>query len=276
MLQFNVVLMYKNGQLTVIDCHQGPLPGLHHVQKFRSVLETRGGFWHGGTVPNALSSTIAPTAVQRGSGFPATPVLASLASEPGVQKVPSPKLDLFVKRNFLTPDLCDQLIAQIDTQRRPSTVSDPNGDASFRTSETCDFLPGNPLGAIVDAALCDLMAIDPVYGEPLQGQRYAVGQQFKLHTDYFEPLGIDYEKFCSIAGQRTWTAMIYLNEPGAGGATRFKAIDKIVQPETGKLLMWNNRLDDGQPNPQTIHQGMKVRAGTKYILTKWFRERPWG
>ena len=31
--------------------------------------------------------------------------------------------------------------------------------------------------------------------------------------------------------------MIYLNEPEAGGATRFKAIDKIVQPETGKLLL---------------------------------------
>lgn len=214
--------------------------------------------------------------LQRGSGFPAAPVLVSLAHQPGVQKVPSPKLNLFVKRDFISADLCTRLMAQIDLQRRPSTVSDPNGDASFRTSETCDFLPGHPLGAIVDSALCDLMAIDPIYGEPLQGQRYAVGQQFKLHTDYFEPLGLDYDKFCSVAGQRTWTAMIYLNEPGAGGATRFKAIDKIVQPETGKLLMWNNRLDDGQPNPQTIHQGMKVRAGTKYILTKWFRERPWG
>ncbi|HEX7694798.1 MAG TPA: oxygenase, partial [Sphingomonas sp.] len=33
---------------------------------------------------------------------------------------------------------------------------------------------------------------------------------------------------------------------------------------------------DGSPNPSTIHQGMKVRAGTKYVITKWFRERPWG
>lgn len=227
-------------------------------------------------MPVSPSPAVADHGMSPGSGFPAGPVLASLARQPGVQKVPSPKLDLFVKRGFLSVDLCDQLMAQIDRQRRPSTVSDPNGDASFRTSETCDFLPGNPLGAVVDAALCDLMAIDPIYGEPLQGQRYAVGQQFKLHTDYFEPLGLDYDKFCSVAGQRTWTAMIYLNEPGAGGATRFKAIDKIVQPETGKLLVWNNRQDDGQPNPQTIHQGMKVRAGTKYVLTKWFRERPWG
>ncbi|OYX39080.1 MULTISPECIES: 2OG-Fe(II) oxygenase [unclassified Sphingomonas] len=213
---------------------------------------------------------------QRGSGLPAAPVLTRIAQHSGVQKVPSPKLTLFLKRGFLSADLCARLIDRIDAQRRPSTLSDPNGDDSFRTSETCDFLPGDPLGQIVDSAVCDFMDIDPIYGEPLQGQRYAVGQQFKDHTDYFEPLGLDYEKFCSVAGQRTWTAMIYLNEPIAGGATRFKAIDKIVKPETGKLLMWNNRQDDGQPNPLTIHQGMKVRAGTKYVLTKWFRERPWG
>ena len=66
--------------------------------------------------------------------------------------------------------------------------------------------------------------------------------------------------------------MIYLNQPEDGGATRFKTIGKTVQPETGKLLAWNNLLPDGRPNPATLHQGMKVRRGTKYVLTKWFRE----
>jgi prolyl 4-hydroxylase len=69
--------------------------------------------------------------------------------------------------------------------------------------------------------------------------------------------------------------MIYLNEPEAGGATRFVEIDKMVNPETGKLLAWNNRTPDGGVNGATLHHGMKVRAGTKYIITKWFRERPW-
>ena len=68
--------------------------------------------------------------------------------------------------------------------------------------------------------------------------------------------------------------MIYLNEPEDGGATRFKTIGKTIQPEAGKLITWNNLLPDGRPNPATLHQGMKVRRGTKYVLTKWFRERP--
>lgn len=203
-------------------------------------------------------------------------IAAHLAAQPGIQRVPSPKLTLFVKRGFLDAGTCAALVAMIDAQRRPSTVSDFNGDAAFRTSETCDLATEDPLVAAVDAAIAAFTGLDPRHGEPLQGQRYAIGQEFKAHTDYFEPNGVDFAKYCSVAGNRTWTAMVYLNEPAAGGATRFKAVDKTIQPETGKLVCWDNHRPDGSLNPATIHHGMKVRSGTKYVVTKWYRERPWG
>ncbi len=202
-------------------------------------------------------------------------VAARLAAAPGIQRVPSPKLDLFIRRGFLDSEHCARLCATIDRERRPSTVSDDLGDKAFRTSETCDLDARLADVVALEAALAGLLGLDPAYGEPLQGQRYAVGQEFKAHTDYFEPNGADYLRFCSVAGQRTWTAMIYLNEPDAGGATRFKTINKTVQPETGKLLCWNNLRPDGRPNVNTLHHGMKVRAGVKYVITKWYRERPW-
>jgi prolyl 4-hydroxylase len=223
-----------------------------------------------------MSAPTASPAGRFGSGLSAEEMVAALAGASGVQRVPSPKLTLFLRRKFLDAETCTSLIARIDATRRPSTISDSNGDAYYRTSETCDLDRHDPLVAELDAKICAFAGLDAQYGEPMQGQRYAVGQEFKPHTDYFEPLGVDYERFCSVAGQRTWTVMLYLNEPEAGGATRFKAIDKIVQPETGKLLAWNNRRADGTPNPSTIHQGMKVRSGVKYVITKWFRERPWG
>jgi len=199
-----------------------------------------------------------------------------LTAAEGVQKVPSPKLSLFIKKRFLSPEECSGIINLIDAGRRPSTIADSNGDALFRTSETCDLDGADAHVIVLEEKIAALTRIDPIFGEPIQGQRYAVGQEFKAHTDYFEPGGADWDKYCSVAGQRTWTVMIYLNEPEAGGATRFKAIDKMVQPETGKLLAWNNRRPDGSVNPATIHHGMKVRAGTKYIVTKWYREKPWG
>jgi prolyl 4-hydroxylase len=213
---------------------------------------------------------------QFGSGEPSAGISAHLAAQPQVQRIPSSRISLFVRKHFLEAETCAALCARIDQTRRPSTVSDHNGDASYRTSETCDLAATEPLVADVEAAILALTGLDGCYGEPMQGQRYAVGQEFKQHTDYFEPNGLDFDRFCGVAGNRTWTAMIYLNTPEAGGATRFKAIDKIIQPEAGKLVIWNNRRPDGTLNPASIHHGMKVRAGTKYVVTKWFRERPWG
>ncbi|MGU3390917.1 prolyl hydroxylase family protein [Sphingomonas sp. M1A8_2b] len=217
-----------------------------------------------------MSASLPPA----GSGLPPAPIIARL-STPGVQRVPSAKLDLFVCRDFLPADLCATLIDRIDSVRRPSTISDSNGDANYRTSETGDLSALDPAVIEVERRIAALTGLDGRHGEPLQGQRYAVGQEFKGHTDYFEPTGVDYDRYCGVVGNRTWTVMIYLNRPEAGGATRFKAIDKVIQPETGKLLAWNNRRADGSLNAATLHQGMKVRSGVKYVITKWFRENQW-
>jgi len=198
-----------------------------------------------------------------------------------MQRVPTPKAALFQCRRFVTPDLAAELIALIDAGRRPSTIADDNGDAYFRTSETCDLAAHLPAVQRIEAMLAELSGIDPAFGEPLQGQRYAEGQEFKPHTDYFAPDGRDFQRYCALSGNRTWTFMIYLNDVAAGGATRFKLLDKTFQPEAGKLLCWNNRLPDGpngeagSVNPATLHHGMKVRKGVKYVITKWYRERPW-
>jgi prolyl 4-hydroxylase len=190
-----------------------------------------------------------------------------------VQRVPARELDLFIVRGFLDPATCAALVERIDAKRRPSSIADDIGVANFRTSETCDLDLGDPLVAQIQNSIAALLGLSLDVAEPPQGQRYAPGQEFKAHTDTFEPGGYDYYVHTADRGQRTWTAMIYLNDPDDGGATRFKQIGKTIQPETGKLLAWNNLLPDGRPNPATLHQGMKVRRGTKYIVTQWFRER---
>ena len=199
-----------------------------------------------------------------------------LLSFPNMQRVPSPRLELYQYRSFLDAASCDALIERIEANRAPSTVADYNGDDAFRTSETCHFDAGDPIVSALDQLLTHVSGIDPAHGEPLQGQRYDVGQEFKPHTDYFEPNGTDFQTHCAVAGQRTWTYMIYLNDVEAGGGTRFKWLDKTVHPERGKLLIWNNRRPDGMVNPASLHHGMKVRAGRKYVITRWYRERPWG
>jgi prolyl 4-hydroxylase len=200
------------------------------------------------------------------------PVARRLVATPGVQRVPNRALDLFIVRDFLDAERCAALCERIDARRRPSEIADDLGEEAFRTSETCDLDRSDTLVATVDAMLCDFLGLPAAASEPIQGQRYAAGQEFKPHTDTFTPGGADFFAHCAEQGQRTWTAMLYLNRSEDGGATRFKAIGKTIQPETGKLVAWNNLLPDGSPNGATLHQGMKVRRGKKYILTKWFRE----
>lgn len=199
-----------------------------------------------------------------------------LLRQKGIRRVPSPRLELFYQPHFLSDELCDSLMELIDRDRRPSTIADPNGDDYFRTSETCDLDETDATVEELERKLFALNGIDPAHGEPVQGQRYSLGQEFKAHTDYFEPNGEDFHRFCSVAGQRTWTFMVYLNDVDAGGGTRFKVIKKTFQPERGMLVCWNNHRPDGSLNPATLHHAMKIRQGLKYVITKWYREKPWG
>ena len=170
----------------------------------------------------------------------------------------------------------DQLIALIDKDRQPSGLLADTPDPEFRTSESCNLRLTDRINQQVERKINGLMGIQPEHGETIQGQRYAVGQQFKEHHDFFyksEPYWPAQERE---GGQRTWTAMIFLNEPEAGGQTAFPKAGIQVTPRTGNLLAWNNLDEYGEPNIYSLHTGRPVGGGVKYVVTKWYRERPWG
>ena len=200
---------------------------------------------------------------------------ARLAADSRIMRIPSATLEIFVARDFLTETENKALIKLIDAERIPSQLLAPSGDPEFRTSESCNLDPGHPMIRQVEAKLGELTGIDPALGETVQGQRYAVGQQFKPHHDFFYEDQAYWEAMEASGGQRTWTAMIFLNVPGEGGQTAFPAAGVKVTPRAGNLLLWNNMDSEGQPNPYSLHQGMPVLSGVKYIITKWHREAPW-
>jgi len=202
-------------------------------------------------------------------------VSSRLKRASGVTVVNGIGLDVYVRQNFLTPHECGGLIAMIDADRKPSGILSSDPDPEFRTSESCDLDRWHPFVDGIDARICTMMGLKARQGETLQGQRYAVGQQFKAHHDYFhhsQPYWVD-EK--TRGGQRCWTAMIYLDEPAGGGETWFSSAGFKVSPRTGMLLAWNNMDADGMLNSQTLHESLPVTAGIKNIVTKWYRERFW-
>jgi prolyl 4-hydroxylase len=195
---------------------------------------------------------------------------------PNALKIPAQGLDIFVVRGFLSREECARVIERIDQDRAPSTLLAPTADPEFRTSESCNLRIEDPVNRNVESKINALIGIDARHGETIQGQRYAVGQQFKPHHDFFfttEPYWPEMERQ---GGQRTWTAMIFLNDVEAGGQTYFPRANVRVTPRAGNLLAWNNLDEYGEPNGYSLHTGCPVESGVKYVITKWYRERPWG
>lgn len=200
---------------------------------------------------------------------------AKLDATPGVVPVPAQNVDMYAVKDFLSAEECAGLMRLIDADVKPSTRLSTHDDASFRTSRTCRLYAAEPLVAEVERRIVELIGIANDHSETIQGQRYEAGQQFKMHNDYFaggQPYSAAVAKE---GGQRTWTAMIFLNKPEAGGCTNFPRASVKVTPRAGALLAWFNLDREGLGNPYTHHEGMVVEAGVKYILTKWFREREW-
>lgn len=202
-------------------------------------------------------------------------VAATLAANPRATQIPVEGVQAYRIENFLGAATCNRLIARIDAGRRPSTLLSDNPEADFRTSESCDLERWAEDIRPVDESIAALLGQPPEQGETIQGQRYAPGQQFRAHHDYFFESQSYWEKVRQHGGQRTWTAMVYLSDVEDGGATWFPQAGFRVAPKRGLLLAWNNMTLDGSPNILTLHEGMPVVRGVKYIITKWFRERSW-
>ena len=198
-----------------------------------------------------------------------------LSNVPGSFHIPARNLDIFAVRDFLDPDQCAGMISLIDAGRRPSTLMGPVPDPEFRTSESCNLDPGAPMVRTVEAKLTALTGIPTTHGETIQGQRYGPGQQFKAHHDFFFTDQPYWEEQRRAGGQRTWTAMIFLNPVEQGGQTFFPLAGVKVTPRQGSLLTWNNLDAAGGPNDASMHEGLPVIAGVKYIITKWYREGAW-
>jgi len=200
---------------------------------------------------------------------------ASLLSA-GAERLAVEKAEIYCLDGFLDPVECAALVDLIDAGCTPSPLHIAHRYEGYRTSQTCTLNASNPTTARLAARLAGLLSLNAKCGEPMQGQVYQPGEYYHMHADFYYIDEAYWPQVDSMGGQRTWTAMVYLDVPAGGGATRFPYLDLEFEPRAGRLLAWNNMDEHGAPNSWTIHQGCTVDAGAKHIITQWYRERPFG
>jgi len=204
-----------------------------------------------------------------------TLVTKRLDANPLVQQVDHAEAQLYLYQGFLSAADCNSMIAKIDADAVPSTLYKGTEQEGFRTSYSCHLNRWDAFISKVEARMSDVLGIDNTYAETMQGQRYQVGQEFKAHHDFFHPTQDYWAHEGRSGGQRSWTAMIFLNEPEEGGTTEFPHLGLGVRPQAGMMLIWNNVKPDGTLNYKTLHTGTPVVRGVKHVITKWYRQNNW-
>ncbi|TMO66613.1 prolyl hydroxylase family protein [Pseudoalteromonas aurantia] len=189
-------------------------------------------------------------------------------------KVNTDKVQMYVIDRFMDNSECNLIISLMETALQPSEVTVSNGDERFRTSTTC-YLGDqtHPFVGELDIRIAQTMGFASFNSEAIQGQKYDVGQEFKAHTDFFQPGAPEYGHFTVPLGQRTWSFMVYLNDTEEGGETEFPKLGLSFRPKKGSALVWNNLSAQGYGNEATLHHAKPVVKGNKYVITKWFRTR---
>jgi prolyl 4-hydroxylase len=181
---------------------------------------------------------------------------------------------LFYLQNLLFPEECDHIIefsrehmvpAQIFDKKTGELVRDPTRNCTVH-----EILPGQ--SAQVDELETDLFKLFPDHpesAEPLQIIHYPQGGEYTLHYDFFDFTQPGMQDILQQRRQRYATLIMYLNDVEDGGNTSFPLLDIQVKPVKGDAILFWNVDDSDNLNKLSLHAGLPVIQGEKWIATKW-------
>lgn len=250
----------------------------------------RSSGWDEATAIDALESTLEQYLAQHASAQPVLPPPVpvpgpDLAGAPSTLRVldrdvqvllamVSPRLVVF--GGFLSDAECDEMVALAQPKlARSETVHTPSGGSEVHASRTSDgmfFGRGeNALAARIEQRIAALLNWPLENGEGLQILRYRPGAEYKAHHDYFDPAQPGTPTILQRGGQRVGTVVMYLNTVPKGGGTSFPDVGVEVAPIRGNAVFFS--YDRPHAMTRTLHAGLPVLEGEKWVATKWLRER---
>jgi prolyl 4-hydroxylase len=184
---------------------------------------------------------------------------------------------IYYYQNFASTEESQSLIELARNELTPSRVvgQDKFEVSNTRISEQVSFgHTSHELVYRISNRMAEIVKQPLNYAQNLQIVKYPKGGKFDAHLDTFssqEPKG---QEVLNIAGQRLYTALLYLNSVHAGGETFFPYLGLKIKPSEGSLVVFQNCKDGtAEPNFFSMHGSHPVLEGEKWIATLWFCER---
>jgi len=188
---------------------------------------------------------------------------------------------IFTLKGVLSAEECDHFINISANKMKRSAVSGYGEDAEKnnhlddrRTSSNCWI--GHTEDSITKSVvkkISELVQIPDSHAESFQVLHYANSQEYQPHLDTFDTEDGGFKSYLENGGQRVVTALAYLNDVVKGGETSFPNVDKIVTPETGKIVVFHLcKKGTFEPNEKALHGAMPVIEGEKWAFNLWFRQ----
>jgi hypothetical protein len=186
-----------------------------------------------------------------------------------------------VVARFASPEICRWLIERAGACLvRAQTINPKTGkgryDETVRTGSSAQFDVANrDMVLVMLRARISRLTQLPVSGfEDTLVLRYAPGEEFKPHFDFFNVAQPGHAAAVASGGQRAVTFLAYLNDGYEGGETHFPELGWRYKGKTGDALFFHNVTFDGAPDPRTLHAGSPPSRGEKWLLSQWIRSRP--
>ena len=178
---------------------------------------------------------------------------------------------LYVLDNVLTDQECDELIEESEKSMKKSGTVGKEIEG-YRTSFNTFISKHNKkLNSIKEMNIISETLTDTKLEqhEDVCIVRYEKGQEYKAHHDYFckKTMANEFVR----GGDRLFSLLFFLNDDIEGGGTIFTHLNMEIRPKKGRLILWKN-LIDGKQNQDSMHAGMPVVSGVKYVAVKWIRE----
>ena len=181
----------------------------------------------------------------------------------------------WILENVLTKNECDFIVKSSEQFLKPSTTL--SNEDGYRTSTNCFMNYKNPISGKIAKYVQEIISqadgvVVPFENfEDMQVVRYKTGEYYKEHHDFFDPDTEEDQIELKKGGQRTWTALVYLNNVSVGGGTEFLKLHKTIYPKMGRMIVWKNMLN-GETIDKTYHQGLAPIGCDKWACNVWVRE----